>query len=311
MARIYSRKEKENVRDAIRALHEKSGLSAAEFASRVGFTNASILSQMYTNLDFIGEKAMETALKYIAKSKYVGVVTENYMAVFNALESAYHLKNVQVIVGNGGYGKSFAIDKYREEKEREGRRVYVVNLEGVHTKKGFIRIVCQGLGMKFSPRTTMREMIAEIREYMRRKDALLVVDEASALEGRKVTIIKDLMTALRGTCGVAFAGTPYFLNNITRHAMKDDHLFSELADRLPMLPVVLKAPTDEEAEAIFRANGCDDAEVDTLMGKAGERYKWLCWRNKPTFRGVADAIDFVKTVGSVPPVKKQHLTPII
>lgn len=312
MGRKYTREEKMQVRDALARLHRQSGLSAGAFAQRVGFTNPSILSQFNTAIDLIGEKAMETALAYIKKHEYVGVVTDNYAKVFRAMEAAYRLKNVQVIIGEGGYGKSFAIERYRDEKEREGVKVYVVNLEGVRTKKGFVRTVAEAVGVKLPyHRTVIKDLIGAVREALLRRDAMLVIDEASALEGRKVTIIKDLMTALRGVCGLVFAGTPYFMANISRYAAKGAHLFSELADRLPLLIVELSRPTDEEAEAIFRANGCDDAEVETLMGRAGDRYAWLCWRRKPTYRGIADAIDLVKTSATVPAMDKKRLAPLL
>ena len=157
------------VRDALARLHRQSGLSAGAFAQRVGFTNPSILSQFNTAIDLIGEKAMETALAYIKKHEYVGVVTDNYAKVFRAMEAAYRLKNVQVIIGEGGYGKSFAIERYRDEKEREGVKVYVVNLEGVRTKKGFVRTVAEAVGVKLPyQRTVIKDLIGAVREALLR-----------------------------------------------------------------------------------------------------------------------------------------------
>ena len=66
------------------------------------------------------------------------------------------------------------------------------------------------------------------------------------------------MTAFKDLCGIVFAGTPYFINNLNRGAIRDRHLFSETRDRLFMLPEQLQKPTEEEALAIFKANGIVD-----------------------------------------------------
>lgn len=296
MAKIYTLQQKEQVRDALRKLHNDSGLTASAFSERVGFSNPSVLAQFYNNIDLIGQKAMEVAQTYINKNMYVGVVTDNYVRVFDAMENAYVQKAVSVIIGNGGYGKSFAIEKYRARKEKEtsGKtQVYIANMEGVPSKKACVRTLLEAVGLPIDKKSS-KEQIAQLREYLAAKDCLLVMDEVSSLENTKVTILKDILTSLRGVCGLVVAGTPYFLENINKHAAKNAHLFSELADRLPV-PVLLNAPTDKEAEAIFKHNGCDDVEIAILMGQTDDKYKWMCWRNKPTFRGISDGILLIKS----------------
>lgn len=306
MPKIYTLEQKQNVRQEIERLHKESGLSAGAFSERVGFTNPTVLSQLYNHPELIGEKAMETALKYIAKKqKYVGVITENYNKCFNTLESSYQLKTLGVIIGNGGYGKTFAIEHYRDEKEKGGRvHIYTVNLEGVHTKKACVRTIIETIGIPTSERSTVKQLIAALRNFLNARDCMLVLDEASAVEGTKATIFKDIITALQGVCGLVLSGTPYLLENITKHAAKGAHLFSELADRFPLVVTVLTAPTDEDARAIFQANGCDDIQIEALMGRAGKEYKWMSWANKPTYRGIADGVSLVKLTTAVPSTKK-------
>ena len=312
MPKIYTLKQKLDVKQEIERLHKQSGLSAAAFSERVGFTNPSVLSQLYNRPDLIGEKAMETALKYIArKQKYVGVVTDNYNKCFTTLESAYQLKNLGVIIGNGGYGKSFAIERYRDEKEKGGKvHVYTVNLEGVHTQKSCVRTIIEAVGIPTRERATVKQLIALLKDFLTARDCMLVLDEASALKGDKATVFKDIITALQGVCGLVLAGTPYLVENITKHALKGAHLFSELADRLPLVITILAEPTDEDAEAVFRANGCDDAQVEALMGRAGKEYKWMHWRNKPTYRGIYDCVSLTMLEKAAPKIEKPLYEPI-
>lgn len=297
----YSVEQKKEMHDRILALQEASGLSGNEFAvKRLGFSNGSKFSHVRNNWDkpgMVGAETWEVIEKLIQKTEsYRGVPTANLQKVWETCERAYALKKPMAVVGEGGLGKTFAMEKYKEhiESQRSFRVVYF-DASMVKTNKQFISGLMKALDC-YRP-GTMSAQLQEMRVYAQKQDLLICIDEVSSMEGHNVTITKDIMTAFRDICGIVFAGTPYFINNLNKGAIRDRHLFSETRDRLFMLPEQLQKPTPEEAEAIFKANGITSKEdLDILLGRKPE-FKAHSWLAKRTFRGIRDCIDLLKMAG--------------
>jgi hypothetical protein len=139
---------------------------------------------------------------------------------------------------------------------------------------------------------TISTQLAEMRNHVNKNNLLLIIDEVSSMEGHNVVIIKDIITAFKDLCGIVFAGTPYFINNLNRGANRDRHLFSETRDRLFMLPERLEKPTEAEAEAIFTANGITGEQLNIVMGR-NPKLLSRSYKAKQTFRGIKDCIDMM------------------
>ena len=296
--KVYSTEQKKEMRDRIVALQENSGLSGNEFAvKRLGFSNGSKFSHVRNNYDkpgMVGQETWEIIDKYIQKAEsYKGVPTQNLRKVWETCERAYALKKPMAVVGEGGLGKTFALEKYKEyiESQRKFRVVYF-DASMVKTNKQFVAGLMRALDC-YKP-GTMSAQILEMREFAKKQDMLVCIDEVSSMKGPNVTITKDIMTAFRDICGIVMAGAPYFINNLNKGAIRDSHLFSETRDRLFMLPEKLSRPTAEEAEAIFRANGINNEEdLDIVLGRRPE-FKSHSWLAKKTFRGIRDCIDTLR-----------------
>lgn len=299
----FSIEQKQALRDAIVAMQEASGLSGNDFAKkRLGFTSGSKFSHIRNNWDkpgLVGNDTWEVVEKVLnQKQRYQGVPTANLRKVFEACELAYNLKKFVPVIGNGGYGKTFALTNYKEMVEAQKRFKVVYYEAQKGTPKQFIAGLMEAFGCYRAG--TMAAQIDEMRQFAMRQDMVVLIDEVSKLEGHHVTVVKDVMTALNGVCGIVLAGTPYFMKNLTRGAHRDRHLFSETKDRLFYITFSLEPPTEVEAEQIFQANGISDKQtLDILLNRIGDRAKkealrCRSWLAKPTFRGIADCIDTIK-----------------
>lgn len=295
----YSIEQKKQLRDRIVAMQEASGLSANIFATtRLGFSNGSKFSHVRNNWDqagMVGNDTWEIIERHIEKSEgYRGVITENLKKVWNTCERAHALKKAMPIIGEGGYGKTFSLEKFKEYNEKNRRfNVVIFDASETKTQKQLIVGLLHALD-SYRP-GTISFQIHHLREAaMKRGDFLLGIDEASSLRDHHVVILKDVITALKDICGIIITGTPYFINNLNNGSLRNRHLFSETRDRLFLLPEMLDQPTEAEAMAIFEANGITAKEdLDIVMGRKKEfiSHSWLA---KRTFRGIKDSIDMLR-----------------
>jgi len=294
----YTLEQKEHLRDKIIAIQEASGLTANKFAvERLNFTNGSKFSHIrnaWNEPGKVGADTWEVVEKYIEKTEgYHGVATSNLKKVWNACERAYALKKPIPVIGEGGYGKTFGLEKFQEYNDKNHRfKVIIFDASETKTRKQFINGLLKALGA-YKP-GTIADQLKHLRETVLKRDFLLCVDEVSSLKDYHVVIIKDVMSALKDICGIVFTGTPYFMNNLNNGAIRNRHLFSETRDRLFMLPELLEQPTEYEALAIFNANGITDKEeLDIVMGRE-KQFLSHSWLIKKTFRGVRDSIDLIR-----------------
>lgn len=294
---MYTKEQKKQLRNELLEEKEASGLSSNKFAvERLGFSNGSKLSHVVNKWDqegFVGDDTWQLIEKYLQNKRgYKVIATSNLMKVWSVCERAYSFKKTMVVSGEGGYGKSEALVRFKEDIERKNLyRVYYFDASMVKTRKQFIVGLMNVLNCH--KHGTLSYQIPIIRETVKKQDCLLIIDEVSSLEGKNVTILKDIMTATKDLCGMVLAGTPYFVNNINKGASKDKHLFSETKDRIFMLPEKLNAPTEKEAEAIFKANGIYGEALNIVMGRVPELIK-KSYKAKPTYRGIADCITMIK-----------------
>lgn len=309
----YSNDDKRAMRDELESLINTSGLSNARYAKeRLGFNDGSKLNHVLKSWDkkgMVGSATWDAVAKHINKSKgYKGVATDNLKKVWSACDRAYSLKKNIVISGEGGLGKTFALEKYKEKIEKDGRfEVIYVDASMTSTRKQLVVALMQEIGCYKSG--VINAQLIEIKKAMKKRDALLVIDEVSSLKGDNVTILKDVMTALKDVCGLILAGTPYFVNNLNKGAHKDKHLFSETKDRLFMLPVSLNKPTEAEAEAIFKMNGLSGEALKIMMGKDKATYT-MSYKVKQTFRGIADCIATIQMAENETKTKVEYLQAI-
>lgn len=307
---MYTKEQREDLKNKLLEEIESSGLSNNKFAKeRLGF-DGSRLSHVINNWDkpgMVGESTWTIIEKYIQQQRgYKMVATRNFIKVFEVCQRAYDFKSTMVVLGEGGYGKTAALKKFKEKTEAEGKiKVFYFDASMVSTKKQFIVEFMTLLGC-YKP-GTINYQISLIREAVRKTDCLIIIDEVSAFEGKKVTVLKDVMTAIRGICGMVLAGTHYFMENINKGAQRDKHLFSETKDRLFLLPEVLEPPTETEAQAIFEANGIHGEALDIVMGRKPE-FKSKSYKAKLTFRGIFDCITMIKIAITKNNKKIQHLS---
>lgn len=308
---MYTKERKIELKTELLTELKESGLSNNMFAvERLKFSNGSKLSHVINKWNvagMVGEETWQIIENYlVSKRGYKIIATKNLVKIWNVCERAYEYKKTMVVSGDGGYGKTTALIKFKEKVEKEGQfKVYYFDASMVKTRKQFVVELMNLLNCHKAG--AMNKQIPLIRDAVKKQKCLVIIDEVSSLEGKNVTILKDIMTAFKDVCGMVLAGTTYFVNNINKGASSDKHLFSETKDRIFMLPETLNAPEDSEAEAIFKANGIQGKALDVVMGRVAKHIK-KSYKAKPTFRGIADCITTMKIISSENKIKVKPLS---
>lgn len=301
----YSDNEKKILRDSLERLIKSSGISANKYAERLKVSNGTITNILnYWNVEGkVGDSVWTILKKHIGEvGQCDGVPTENYKRVFATCESAYFNKSAEVIIGKGGYGKTYALNKFKIAFERQtaGKtKVHYLDASMSPKPKRLISALMEELGCWRAGKMTSQ--LIEIKRYFRENDCLVIIDEVSALESKDVTVLKDILTAARGLVGVVLSGTPYFMDNVLRGKATNRHLFSELEDRFFFIPTALDAPTNDDAKKIFELYGLSDGDVKIVMGEIKDpAAKRFCWTNKPTYRGIINCVQMIKDLERKP-----------
>ena len=301
----YINSEKKQLHDALKKIIKASGLTQNMYARRLGISEATMTNIIkYWNVSEKISVEMWTMIKkHIQEHGTIeGVATANYKKIFKTCEAAYVNKSAEVIIGEGGYGKSFALKKFAFVFERETKgkiRVFYVDASLSPTPLKLLAAIMDEFGCLRDSRKSSR--LVQIQNYFQNNDCLLIIDEVSALKSSDVTVLKDILTAARDLAGVVLAGTPYFMRNVSHGKAMDRHLFSELEDRFFSIPVVLEKPKDDDAEAIFKLHDLTSEQIDIVMGRVGDNdTRRFCWKNKPTYRGIANCVQMIKDLDRVP-----------
>lgn len=245
------------------------------------------------------------------KNRIKAVRTRNFIEVERVCDSAYRMKRPLVLVGERGFGKSLALEAYKESNETSKLKIILIDVALVGaTPKKLISSILEATGNYKAG--TIDKQLKLIRENLIRSDSLLILDEVSAMRGRDITILKDIMTALRDITGIVLAGTPYFWKNLNRGTRNDQHLYGETMDRMFFIDNRLYPPKEDEVLAIFKANGLSAQEIAIVSGKSdnpvfNERFDW---HQKPTYRGVADAIELILDARNTKKKDSNFLKPV-
>ncbi len=284
--------KKQELRNWLKEQIEQSSLSQNNYGKETFGWTAGTTSNVLTkwNVDGkVSDKTWNQLQSYKSKSLgYVGVETDNYLAVHKICKMAQSIKSAMPIEGKEGYGKSFALKEFKELNPHIKVYYIDISLTGTTSK----RVVSEIMKLTGDYKAgTIQKQLIEIGKRLSREKALIILDEVSALQGYHVTVLKDIMTALDEVCGIVLSGTHYFIKNLNRGANRDRHLYGETRDRIFMHEKILTAPTDADAVEIFKANGLTDAQIKTVIGTG--KYTW---ERKRTYRGIRDAIRLIKMI---------------
>jgi len=254
-----------DVKERLEAAIEKYGLSKAQAARELNYS-PSVISE-YLKGSYRGDvaKLEEAAVRWIARQakarerKRVPVVeTESLRRAANALQIAHAEKDIALVIGDAGAGKSTAAAWYAKNNEKS---TVLVNVFTGMNRRMLVQEIARQLSLD-ADRVPANTLVANVSDALLERDMIVIVDEADYLRDDALEFARRLVYDL-GQSGLALIGLPRLRHRIQN--LRSDHrqLESRIGVFLP-LPGLTRQDAVAIAESVWP--GVARKVVDAVYG---------------------------------------------
>lgn len=184
------------------------------------------------------------------------VSTQAYDRMTFTLTNAQADALVLAVTGEAGSGKTEAIKNYAAGHAN----AYHLTCSEYWNRRTFMHklLKCMGVGVSG---TTVGEMMDDIVDTLKRKDApLIVLDEADKLTDQVLYFFISLYNQLEGHCGIILTATSYLQKRIERGVRLNRKGYAEIYSRIGRKFVKLPLLNSEDIAAVCVANGLNDSK---------------------------------------------------
>lgn len=257
-------------REEFRDFLDKYRISQNRAAESAGYTG-SVVSQWLAGTYKGDAETVEAALRsWMEREKNrrgrrtIPIAeTETLRRVLNALTIAHEERDIAVIVGPAGSGKTTAIKQYVEKNPVSS---ILIEVDESMTKVSFLQELAEKLGL--DRRGPQPELVRRVSSTLAERDILVIIDEADYLSDGALELARRIVND-KGQSGLVLVGLPRLVFRIKN--LKNDH--QQLASRVGvLLEVEPLKPLD--AERILKSVWPDleketmDLFVKTASGSA-------------------------------------------
>lgn len=233
-------------------------------AETIGVSNGTLSYIQNEVLDKVNESMLLKVKSFFrVNNSWVNIETANFETIIDECDNARNKKLMIAIVGYAGAGKTTALRHYYETNPN----TYLVTCGRAMRTKQFLKEILKALGVSYL--ASDYEMIQVIiNELNRKKDPLLIFDEASKLSTNALMYLQDINDGIVGNGGIVLAGVDYLLNHIKTGAEKNKLGMAEFYGRVTSW-IIMEEPTKREIEAICINNGVHDKDKINQMSRFG------------------------------------------
>jgi len=201
-------------------------------------------------------KAVEAALLHIeaeTKDLIAPVETSVFKLAYACCKMARRYKNIAVLSGNVGTGKTYALKHYA----RKNTNTILIEVNPVMSKRTLLRELAQ---KTVNTRTgLLDELFEQIIDSLKDTDSLIIIDEAEILIPNQLHLLRRVRD-LAGI-GLVLAGTPKLTG-----LLKPEHgQFEQIRSRAGFWPQTIQQITEEDAGALIQAAFGDEELTDDFV----------------------------------------------
>lgn len=259
--------QKQQIADQLRAYCEQKGSQNKAANSLNGVSSATISKVLSGQWETIADEMWRTiSAQTGAKSEGWQVVsTRAYDVITFTLANAQTDALVLAVTGEAGSGKTEAIKNYTAGHAN----AYHLVCSEYWNRCTFMGklLKCMGVGVSG---TTVSEMMDDIVDTLKRKDApLIVLDEADKLTDQVLYFFISLYNQLEGHCGIILTATSFLKKRIERGVRLNRKGYAEIYSRIGRKFVALPLLNSEDIAAVCVANGVSDAKsINSIIDEA-------------------------------------------
>ena len=240
------------VKERLEAAIEKYELSKARVAREINY-HPSVISQYFSG-SYKGDtiKLEEAIIQWLARQaqarerKRVPVVeTEDLRRVANAVQIAHAEKDIALIIGDAGAGKSTAAAWYAQNN---GKAAVLVNVFSGMSRRALVQEIARQLSLD-TARVPADALIRNVSGALSERDTVVIIDEADYLKADALEFTRRLVHDL-GRSGLVLIGLPRLRYQIQN--LRNDHrqLESRIGVYLPLAGLT-RADAGAIAEAVW------------------------------------------------------------
>jgi DNA transposition AAA+ family ATPase len=225
------------------------------------------------------------------------VETTTVENVRRAVEMAHDYKDITVITGDAGTGKTTAIKRY----ETESRAAFAVYAYPGMTQQKLIIEIARSLGVY--QKGVKSVLIERIVEELKGRDMVLIIDQADYLTDASLELLRCIIVDM-AEVGLVLVGLPRLKTHLENLRNDHEQLLSRVgtflkvermkgADAMKIIQIVWQSASREVISALTTsANG----SVRTLVKLIGRVHRIMAVNRleAPTYEAVSDAWDLVK-----------------
>jgi DNA transposition AAA+ family ATPase len=223
---------------------ENNGFSQAAAARAIGLAPSTCSQWLSGTYDGDDERVARDVMDWLRRERErqgrpsVGeqevVQTSVYSRIETVLKMAHRERDVAVVVGEAGLGKTLALEKYEEAHPSSTVRVEV---GPEYTAKSVAIALCQALDLDASG--TMYALMQRVYDRLTGTDTLMIVDQAEILPTRGLELCRRVHDVAE--VGVVLAGMP----RLRAHLQGSEAKLKQLWSRVGFMRRV-DALTDED-----------------------------------------------------------------
>ena len=184
-------------------------------------------------------------------------LTSGAETIFLATRYAHINRDISLIYGEAGLGKSHALQNYAKNHDKV---LYIEARNCDRSTKGICERILKALGKNSSG--TDRVLVDSIIESLRVSNKLLIIDEAQHLSIKAIENIRAINDIAK--TGIVLCGNPTIYDRM--HGRGQAH-FAQLFSRLGVKRKILE-PTKEDIKKIFKGSNIDNDCVNFLHSMA-------------------------------------------
>lgn len=246
--------QKQQVTDALKHFCEKMGSQNKAANALNGISSATISQILNSKTDLVSDemwRKLQAQLTMLTPSSWVLVQTRDFILFNHLLKDAQTTTQVFAVVGDAGTGKSKTAEQYRLENEN----VFLLSCSEFWNKKYFLQELLQSMGRDFSGLTVSEMMQEAIAQILRKKQPLIILDEADKLTDQVLYFFITLYNKLEDRCGMVLCATDHLDKRIKRGLKINKKGYKEIYSRMGRKCIELQGVAYTDVVQICEANG--------------------------------------------------------